>query len=278
MDRKLFKIGEISKLFNLSVSSIRHYEVLGLLEPEYTDPETGYRYYSTRQFEAFNSICYLRALDMPLDEISDFLKNRDVEVIEEKLRWQKETVSAKIAELKRIERKIDNRLRQLDDARRSKLDVMEIAEVPPCRIFWVEKPLTIHNFHDMEEPTIKLAEAQAEALIFLGKVGVGISEKNLKAGDFSSYDGIFLVLDDEDRFLANENGRIAELPQTLCASVRFCGCHTEAPERYKKLMRFIEEKGLEPAGFSREITLIDYGITNDTEKFVTEIRIPVLPK
>ena len=28
-------------------------------------------------------------------------------------------------------------------------------------------------------------------------------------------------------------------------------------------------------GFSREITLIDYGITNDTEKFVTEICIPV---
>ena len=28
-------------------------------------------------------------------------------------------------------------------------------------------------------------------------------------------------------------------------------------------------------GFSREITLIDYGITNDTRKFVTEISIPV---
>ena len=28
-------------------------------------------------------------------------------------------------------------------------------------------------------------------------------------------------------------------------------------------------------GFSREITLIDYGITNDPEKFVTEICIPV---
>lgn len=29
------------------------------------------------------------------------------------------------------------------------------------------------------------------------------------------------------------------------------------------------------SGFSREITLIDYGVTNDTEKFVTEICIPV---
>ena len=32
---------------------------------------------------------------------------------------------------------------------------------------------------------------------------------------------------------------------------------------------------LQIVGFSREVTLIDYGITNDTEKFVTEICIPV---
>ena len=274
MDRKLFKIGDMAKLFNLSVSSIRHYEALGLLTPEYTDPETGYRYYSTRQFEAFNSIRYLRALDMPLDEITDFLKNRDVEVIEEKLRWQKETVSAKIAELKRIERKIDNRLRQLYDARSSVLDKPEFVEVPPCRVFWVEKSITVHDFHDMEEPTIRLAEAQDEAVIFLGKVGVGISKKKLCEGKFSSYDGIFLVIDDDDRFEANGNGSMTELPAALCASVRFCGCHTEAPERYEMLMKFIEENGYEPADFSREITMIDYGFTNDTEKFVTEIRIP----
>ncbi|UYI84670.1 MAG: hypothetical protein OGM61_00970 [Clostridiales bacterium] len=29
------------------------------------------------------------------------------------------------------------------------------------------------------------------------------------------------------------------------------------------------------ADFSREITMIDYGLTSDPEKFVTEIRIPV---
>ena len=35
---------------------------------------------------------------------------------------------------------------------------------------------------------------------------------------------------------------------------------------------------MEIAGFSREITLIDYGITNDQDKFVTEICIPVKNK
>ena len=32
---KLFTIGDVAKLFHLSVSSLRHYEDMGLLEPEY---------------------------------------------------------------------------------------------------------------------------------------------------------------------------------------------------------------------------------------------------
>ena len=37
---------------------------------------SGYRYYGTEQFEALNTIRYLRALDMPLPEIEDFLKKQ----------------------------------------------------------------------------------------------------------------------------------------------------------------------------------------------------------
>ena len=104
---QLFSIGEMAKIFHLSVSSLRHYEALGLVSPEYVDPSTNYRYYSVRQFEPLNTIRYLRAMDMPLTEIADFLQNRDVETIEEKLRAQKAAVVQKQKELKRIERKLD---------------------------------------------------------------------------------------------------------------------------------------------------------------------------
>ena len=40
-------------------------------------------------------------------------------------------------------------------------------------------------------------------------------------------------------------------------------------------VQFIREEGYTAAGFSREITVIDYGFTTDTEKFVTEIMIPL---
>ena len=113
---KLFSIGDVAKLFHLSVSSLRHYEAAGLLQPEWVDPQTGYRYYSTRQFEVLNTIRYLRALDMPLPEIADFLRDRDVGRMEEKLRLQRETVIRIQQELRRIERKIENRLQQLHTA------------------------------------------------------------------------------------------------------------------------------------------------------------------
>lgn len=268
---KKFQIGEMAKLFHMSVSSIRHYEDLGLLTPEYIDHDTGYRYYSTHQFEVFNAIRYLRALDMPLAEIADFLHNRDIDKIEEKLMQQKEAVIKKQAELERIRRKIDSRLDQIRDAKNSRLGIVELLNLPMCRIYRLNESIRVNEYQDMELPTSKLAERQDEAVVFLGKVGISISEEHLKAGRYDEYDGIFLVIDDADNFV----GETEVLPETLCVRIRFRGSHPQSPEQYKQLIAYIDEHNLSISGFSREITMIDYGITNDTEKFVTEICIPV---
>lgn len=248
--QELFSIGDVAQLFHLSVSSLRHYETIGLLTPEYTDPATGYRYYGPRQFEVLNTIRYLRALDMPLGQIRAFLRNRDVG---------------------RVERKIDNRLRQLHDAQTAELGAIRLVRSPACRIVWMSGALELHSFLDME-PSIRMLErSQAEAVVFLGKVGVGLSAERLLAGAFAPYDRAFLVLDDEDAF----DGDVTTLPETTCAAVCFRGSHPEAPAQYARLMDYLRAHALAPADFSREITMIDYGLTSDPEKFVTEIRIPV---
>ena len=270
-EQKLFSIGQMASWFHLSQSSIRYYEKSGLLEPEHVDPDTGYRYYSTRQFEIFNTIRYLRALDMPLPQIADFLQNRDVGRIEEKLRQQKQEVARRQQELARIERKIDNRLRQLREAQTTRLDAIERVDCGPCRLFWLGQTLRITDCSQLELPTIQLAREQTEALIFLGKIGVSVSEEHLRAGDFSQYDGMFLAPDAEDQV----TGEPICLPASACVRVRFGGSHLQSPERYRRLMDYIRANHLQPTGFSREITLIDYGLTNDPEKFVTEITIPV---
>ena len=270
-EKKLFRIGEVAKMFHISMGTLRHYEQEGILTPEYTDERTGYRYYSTRQFEVLNTIRYLRVLDIPLSEIGEFLVNRDVDVIEEKLVRQKELIEQKKKELDLISRKIDHRLERLRDAVDSSLGTIQEERIPACRIVWIRDDVTLHTYLDLEYSIRKLEANQTEPIAFLGKVGVGIPQKQLEQMDVQNYQLVFLVLDEEDCY----EGETEELPETRCVTIRFCGSHREAGIYYKKLLNYIAKQHLQITGFSREITLIDYGMTSDPEKFVTEIRIPV---
>lgn len=270
--QELFSIGDVAKLFHISVSSLRHYEKIELVEPEYTDTQTGYRYYSTRQFERLNTIRYLRALDTPLEQIAEFFRNRDTEKMQDILRLQKEEVARKRRELEIVEKKIDNRLKQLQDAVSSELDTVRISVSPPQRTVWLRRQLKIESYLDLEIPIRQLELSQKNALVFLGKVGVGISKEHLLERKYSEYDMIFLLLDSEDDY----DGKTHEIPQQTCVTLRFRGSHNEAAAQYEKLLSFIDEHNLKISGNSSEITMIDYGFTNDTSKFVTEIQIPVV--
>ena len=70
-------------------------------------------------------------------------------------------------------------------------------------------------------------------------------------------------------------GKHETLPETPCVSLRFPGSHPEAPPYCKKLLQYMRENRLSPAGFSREIALINDGLTRRTEEFVMEIQIPI---
>lgn len=267
----LFRIGDVAKMFHVSVGILRHYEKAGLLQPEYTDDETGYRYYSTRQFECLNTIRYLRVLDMPLEQIADFLNNRDIDKMQMMLRQQKEAVMSKQKELKIIERKIEHRLRQIEDALSSELDTIKVKHIAPRRIAWIESTLSIESYLDLESSIRRLEQDQRDTVVFLGKVGVGIAKEKLWKGHYDKYDMVFLLLDKEDVY----SGPIEELPEETCVTLRFCGSHMDAVIQYEKMADFISEHKFRITGFSKEITMIDYGITDDTKKFVTEIQIPV---
>ena len=98
-EEKLFRIGDVAKMFHISTGTLRHYERIGIIVPEFIEEKSSYRYYGIRQFEVLNTIRYLRVLDMPLEQIADFLANRDIQVIEEKLQNQKEMIREKKRQL-----------------------------------------------------------------------------------------------------------------------------------------------------------------------------------
>lgn len=69
----MFKIGDFSKLCMVSVSALRYYADIGLLEPMHIDSMTGYRYYDLDQLPRLNRILALKDLGLPLNKIAQAL-------------------------------------------------------------------------------------------------------------------------------------------------------------------------------------------------------------
>jgi DNA-binding transcriptional MerR regulator len=76
----MIKIGAFSKLSNITIRCLRHYEGIGLLAPEKTDPDTGYRYYSDSQLETANKIRMFRDAGFSLDAIKRLLSAGSPEI------------------------------------------------------------------------------------------------------------------------------------------------------------------------------------------------------
>ena len=69
----MFKIGDFSKISQVSMRMLRHYDEIGLLKPAHVDPFTGYRSYSADQLPRLNRILALRDLGLSLEEIGRVL-------------------------------------------------------------------------------------------------------------------------------------------------------------------------------------------------------------
>lgn len=72
MESKLMTIGQMSKVSGVHIKSLRYYDRIGVLKPAYTNPETGYRYYTVPQLCTLEAIQLCIELDIPLKEFSRF--------------------------------------------------------------------------------------------------------------------------------------------------------------------------------------------------------------
>src|ERR1700757_2429037 len=70
-------VGDFSRATHLSVTTLRHYHQVGLLEPAAVNPDTGYRYYSAGQIATAQVIRRLRDLEMPVADVKAVLAAPD---------------------------------------------------------------------------------------------------------------------------------------------------------------------------------------------------------
>lgn len=103
----MFKIGEFSKLTQVTIRMLRYYDEVGLLKPKQIDPWTGYRMYSVEQIPVLNKIIYLRDSGFHVAEIAAAIDNANdnfiLEMLEKKYKEIEQVMQLEKEKLKKIE-------------------------------------------------------------------------------------------------------------------------------------------------------------------------------
>ncbi len=77
-----FTAGELASMFGISKQSLLYYDKIHLLSPDFIS-DNGYRHYSIEQYLDLEIIVNLRALEIPISDIQQYLQDRSQDKLEE---------------------------------------------------------------------------------------------------------------------------------------------------------------------------------------------------
>ena len=118
--KKTFNIGEVSRLFNISVDSIRYYEKIGILEPTRNEGNN-YRVYTLSDIRQLTMIRELLGLNFSTERIKEFDRNQNVETTKMLLSEELNIVNKNIVELFEKKVSIEARIKSLEEKENSYL-------------------------------------------------------------------------------------------------------------------------------------------------------------
>lgn len=128
----MFRIGEFSRIAQVSIRMLRHYDQIGLLAPADVDEQSGYRYYRADQLAEINRILALQELGFTLEVVGRLTRQEiSASEIAGMLRLERERAADEVGRLERRLSELDRRLDEL--TRRGDLADVDLVEksVPP---------------------------------------------------------------------------------------------------------------------------------------------------
>jgi DNA-binding transcriptional MerR regulator/effector-binding domain-containing protein len=267
-----FKIGEFSKLCQVTVKTLRHYETVGLLIPAEIDEWTGYRYYNTSQLRRMSNILYLRRLGFSLEEIADILEG-SLEVptlgaIRAKIAQAGEEVERLLwrsAELAKLEAKLLKRENIMEKVFEKSL---------PSRIFATHRR-KVASYQELFNlmPNVIGPEMQRLGCECPDPQYCFTVEHQPEHGkdiDIEYFEAVTKAGVDSELITF----KMAE-EVTLALCINHFGVYEGLPQTFADLYDYAEAQGYKPAGLAR-FCYID-GIWNkeSEDEWLTEIQLPV---
>ena len=79
---KLYSIGEVSKLCNVSKKALRFYDEIGIISPDKVSPSNHYRYYSRKSLLDLTIVKYYKQMGFKLEEMRGLLNSEEYREME----------------------------------------------------------------------------------------------------------------------------------------------------------------------------------------------------
>lgn len=113
---EIISITKFAKMCNITTETLRYYDRIDLFKPDRVDEKTGMRYYSVHGYERIGTIKELQQLGLSLTDIRSYMEKRSIRASYEVLAKEKHVIKNRIEELKVLQKKVEDKLRYLDEA------------------------------------------------------------------------------------------------------------------------------------------------------------------
>jgi predicted transcriptional regulator YdeE/DNA-binding transcriptional MerR regulator len=274
----MLKIGDFSKLAQVSVKTLRHYGRLGLLKPAWVDRFTGYRYYSLDQLPRLNRVLALKDLGFSLEQIGELLReDLPIDELRGMMRLKRAEMERHIqAEQARLAR-IEARLMQIERGGAMPAYEVVLKPVLPQRVVGIRD--VVVGYHDMER-------LFGELYAYLRTHATTVEP--IEPGIAIYYDAEYLDrgIDAEaavpllKSLPASPRTIVHELPgvENMACAISRGGPQSETlPEARNALTAWIEANGYRVVGPNRDVYLERQESRPATDT-VTEVQFPVQRK
>ena len=266
------KIGEFSRIMQVTVKTLRYYEQIRLLMPAEVDEATGYRYYALTQMQHLNSIRRLKNLGFSLDEICEL--------------YSDSTHFPTIRQLNIKIRQCEERIKELVEQRKRLIDVKNSRKtIRHMEKFSIQSlPAVIVATHREVIPSYE----------HLGALCVNVIGPEMqRLGCQCTPDGYCFTIEHNKEYKpenidieyceavlekATDSSiikfkELPEVPKALC--MKHHGPYSRFYESYTEAFKYIEDNGLRTAGQARTVYVDGIWNQEDPEKWLSIIQIPV---
>jgi len=149
----MLKIGEFSRLSQVTVKTLHHYDELGLIKPVHIDPVTNYRFYEVNQLPRIHRIMALKEMGLSLEQIGLMLeKELPTEEIRGMLHFKQAEIHQEMREAQRQLSMVEFRLRMIE----AEINFPEL-DVVMKRL----EPMRVLSFFDGPIPDLPMEELLA---------------------------------------------------------------------------------------------------------------------